>query len=190
MSQEKDWDLGIPKIPFKKNVLEAELCILQPEHAGPFSYWVNEGVNTKYLFTGTFPTTPERTWDEWEDERENKSYVFALYQGEHFIGTCGLYHHMEIYRSAELRILIARPDAVGNGTGTVAVRSLLTYGFDFLNLHRIWLGVNADNERAIHCYKNNGFVVEGEHRDALFIDNVYHSTVTMAVIKFDWKDDV
>jgi RimJ/RimL family protein N-acetyltransferase len=61
----------------------------------------------------------------------------------------------------------------GKGYGTEAVKLLLKFAFNDLNLNKVYLKVFQNNERAIKCYLKAGFVKEGLLRKESFIDGSY-----------------
>ncbi len=87
--------------------------------------------------------------------------------GEH-IGNCGLFHVEAENRSAELGIGIGEPAYRSRGYGTDAVRALVRFAFEEMQLHRVELDVFAYNERAIACYRKCGFEEEGRRRGARY----------------------
>jgi RimJ/RimL family protein N-acetyltransferase len=71
------------------------------------------------------------------------------------------------HERAQLAIAIGERDCWGAGYGADAVRLVLRYGFERLNLRRIELITDIDNARGIRCYEKCGFVREGvlrQHR--------------------------
>lgn len=62
---------------------------------------------------------------------------------------------------AELRVRVAEPAYRGQGLGKDAILTLLQYGFETLNLSRIYLRVLSTNHTAINCYRKCGFRKEG-----------------------------
>lgn len=48
------------------------------------------------------------------------------------------------------------------------------------NLHRLYPTVMTHNHRAIALYQKMGFVIEGLHRDALYVDGQYVDEYTIA----------
>jgi len=87
-----------------------------------------------------------------------------------------------IHRSANLGILIGRPEDRGRGMGREAME--LTIGFcrDHLNLTRLSLAVHTDNAPAIALYDKLGFVTEGVQRAAQFIAGRWVDLRLMALI--------
>lgn len=60
-----------------------------------------------------------------------------------------------------LAALIGEKSEWSKGLGQDALRLLLDYGFNILNLNSIELIVHEDNVRAIRCYEKLGFQVMG-----------------------------
>ena len=63
---------------------------------------------------------------------------------------------------------------------------MLAYGFRTLNLDRIFLRVNADNERGVRAYAAAGFVHEGVMRKHYYVDGAYVDSVIMGVLREEW----
>ena len=144
---------------------------------------------TEFMLTGSYPMRWIDSKAVWDRERAAGDVLFAIHAGENlkYIGICGLHNLRDIYHSAELRILIFDKDAVGKGIGTEAVKLLVDYGFNRLNLHRIWLGVNADNERAVKCYLKAGFKEEGRLREDIFYHGKWADAIRMGILRSEWK---
>ena len=91
-------------------------------------------------------------------------------------------------RSARIsRVLVGDTCTRGKGYCSAMVQEVLRIGFDELGLHRISLGVYANNTSAIRCYERCGFVKEGVHRDVLKYGDAYWSLVEMSILEHEWK---
>jgi len=74
----------------------------------------------------------------------------------------------------------------GKGYGTDAMRTILHYGFDELNLHRVSLNVFEYNQRAIHSYEKAGFTIEGRMRQCLRREGQRWDLIFMGILREDW----
>lgn len=83
------------------------------------------------------------------------------------IGWVDLKNFDPLNRNAEFGIGIGDKAFWGQGYGSSATREMLKIGFYELGLHKIWLRVDSDNEKAIQSYERNGFVSEGIIRMSL-----------------------
>lgn len=71
----------------------------------------------------------------------------------------------------------------GKGYGKMVMEMVVKYGFDYLNMHRLWLLVLETNERAKHVYESVGFKEEGRYRESIFRDGKYYDYICMSVLK-------
>ena len=99
------------------------------------------------------------------------------------IGTCQLFNINWVHRNAELQIRIGDTEYLDKGYGSEAVSMLIKFGFNDLNLHRIYLQVFASNQRAINAYKKCGFKQEGIARESAFIDGSWEDIIKMGLIR-------
>ncbi len=93
-----------------------------------------------------------------------------------------------VNRSAEVGIFIGEKDYWNRGYGREVMKLMLRYGFNTLNLHRIWLRVYEHNTRGIRAYEHAGFVHEGRLRQDSFRGGRYYDTLIMSVLKTEWQD--
>jgi RimJ/RimL family protein N-acetyltransferase len=110
------------------------------------------------------------------------AFSIETQDGTH-IGACGLHRASPESRSAELGIMIGEGAYRGRGYGTDAVRALVRFGFDQMNLHRVWLQAFAFNPAGLAAYRKAGFVEEGRLREELYQDGGYHDVVVMGVVR-------
>ncbi len=109
--------------------------------------------------------------------------AFAIEVDGNYIGHCGLHAVDDEAHTCELGIEIGDRGYWGQGYGRDAVRLLLTYAFEHMNMNRVWLNTHSENERAIRCYKACGFVEEGRLRQQIWIRGHYVDRVIMGVLK-------
>jgi RimJ/RimL family protein N-acetyltransferase len=113
---------------------------------------------------------------------------FAIEADGKYIGGCALRSFERIAGCCELGIEIIDRDYWGHGYGRDAVRVLLDYAFRLINVHRVWLTVNGNNERAIRCYRACGFVEEGRLREHIWSNGQYVDRVYMGILRSEWDD--
>jgi RimJ/RimL family protein N-acetyltransferase len=106
---------------------------------------------------------------------------------DRLVGSTGLSAIQPSSRQAQFGVFIGGPEEWGKGYGTEATELMVGYGFETLNLNRIWLHVFEDNLRAIRVYEKVGFAREGLLRQAAFRDGRYLDEVSMAVLQEEWR---
>ena len=90
--------------------------------------------------------------------------------------------------SVEIGIMIGEKAYWNKGFGTEAMRTMCRYGFDELNLNRVWLRVYDTNPRARKAYEKAGFVYEGTMRQAVYKNGRYIDMHIMSVLRSDWNN--
>lgn len=53
-------------------------------------------------------------------------------------------------------------------------------------MHKLYLIVDKENEKAIHIYKKVGFSIEGELKDEFFVDGSYHNAIRMCMFQKEY----
>ena len=138
-----------------------------------------------------FSLTQEEHWFESLQEKlaQQNDVVLAIETSEGIhIGNTGLHDINWKERSAELGIVIGEKTHWDHGYGSAAIRTLLQLAFDEMNLHRVFLRVDADNGRGIHCYEKVGFEREGTLRQAVFREGTYHDQYIMSILQSEFKN--
>jgi diamine N-acetyltransferase len=156
-----------------------------------FVKWFNDPEVRRHLaMYRPLSMAQEEKWFERQAELDPADHVFAIetQEGVH-IGNVGLHAINWKDRGAELGIVIGEKDYWGQGYGTDAIMTVLGYAFGELNLHRVFLRVNADNPRGIRCYEKCGFRHEGTSRDAVFTDNKYKDQHIMSILQSEFGTD-
>jgi len=105
------------------------------------------------------------------------------------IGNVGLHSVNWKDRSAELGIVIGEKSYWGKGYGADAVLTMLRMAFREMNLHRVFLRVDVDNERAIRCYEKAGFQRDGTLREAVFREGAYIDQHVMSILKSEFQSN-
>jgi RimJ/RimL family protein N-acetyltransferase len=83
---------------------------------------------------------------------------------------------------ASLAVGIDDKGRLGAGLGCEAIRLVLLYAFEVLNLHRVSVRAVAYNARALRAYQKCGFVEEGREREAALVDGKWHDDVIMGIL--------
>jgi diamine N-acetyltransferase len=133
----------------------------------------------------------ERWFEDLQGQLERQeALVLAIEttEGVH-IGNLGLQAIDWKNRNAELGILIGEKAYWNQGYGTDAIRTLLGLAFREMNLHRIFLRVDADNARGIRCYEKVGFRLDGTLRDAVFKEGRYLDQHVMSILRAEFETD-
>ncbi|SCC66283.1 spermidine N1-acetyltransferase [Bacillus sp. N5-665] len=110
---------------------------------------------------------------------------FIVEKNNEMVGLVELVEIDYIHRRTEFQIIID-PNYQGHGYAAEATRLAMDYAFSVLNMHKIYLVVDKENEKAVHVYKKVGFIVEGELLDEFFVDGNYHNAIRMCMFQKEY----
>jgi diamine N-acetyltransferase len=85
------------------------------------------------------------------------------------------------HHSIELKRMVVQEK--NRGYGRAALRVVKKIAFDDLGAHRLWLDIKKRNTRAKGLYETEGFVFEGELRQAVKVADGFDSLVVMSMLQ-------
>ena len=97
------------------------------------------------------------------------------------IGYGGLDKICNINKTAELSLLI-NPERHGEGFGKQAVRCLLTYAFEFMELNCVFIEVYRTTDAWIF-WEKCGFIQEGDLKARKFWNGAYYDSVAACLLR-------
>ena len=130
----------------------------------------------------------EREWLENAIKKEEFNFSIVNLENDVLIGNCGISSINHVSRIGTVGIFIGEEKNRSNGYGTEALKLLLDYGFNYLNLNNIMLTVKSFNERAITCYKKVGFKEIGRRRESYFLNGKYYDDIYMDILASEFKE--
>jgi len=117
---------------------------------------------------------------------EMLKWGLALRETNLLIGTTTLFNLNLQNERAEIGYGLAR-DYWGHGYMCEALRALLQYAFEVLNLHRLEADVDPRNSASIRTLERLGFKREGYLRERWHINNEIQDTVFFGLLRSEWK---
>lgn len=159
------------------------------EDAEKFTEWMNDFEVTDY--TGRSGAIMSLEGErKYLQENSNPEATFSIItlNEDKLIGTVGLERVDHMNRTAILGIFIGDKEYLSKGYGTEAIKLLLDYGFNYMNLHSIKLNLMSFNQRALKCYKKCGFNETGRIRENKFINGRYYDTIIMDILENEFAE--
>ena len=117
------------------------------------------------------------------DDNERR---FVIDINKKFAGIVELVNINFIHRTSEIQIIV-KSDFRGSGLAKSAMLKGLDYAFNILNMHKIYLFVDTENHKALHIYKDVGFIQEGILRQHFFVEGEYRDSIFMGIFKDEIK---
>jgi|SRR5215469_11411327 len=176
--------------------MEGQLVRLRPierSDIDPIMHWVGDEEVTRFLggemMLGPLSRIAEEKWIEQAavPSTDRRLFVIERLSDHRYLGSTDLHNINWINRSAEAGIVIGDKSSWGKGFGTDAMRVLLRFAFDRINLNRVSLRVFDYNPRAITSYEKCGFKREGVLRQDKYLAGEYHDTIVMGILASEYR---
>lgn len=153
--------------------------------------WCLDEEVTKHLnMPDKYPPFSEEETLQWIEMCIHKTNGYEqkaiLDEHENHIGWVDLKNIDHLNQHAELGIAIGDKRYWGKGYGLAAMNGMLHFGFNTLDLNKIWLRVEIDNEKAIRSYKKMGYVEEGILRQDRFRKGKFVDRLRMSILKQEY----
>lgn len=123
-------------------------------------------------------TTHERS------PQRNFVFVVQLKDQEEFVGLIALNSGKEKFRNAEVWYKF-HPTHWNKGYATEALKTVMDFGFNQLNLHRIEAGCAVDNIGSIRTLEKAGLTREGRKRKVLPLKSGWSDNFEYAILSTD-----
>ncbi len=164
------------------------LSPMSVEDAAIYVKWLNNPTVSENIGMDTKITTLESE-KEWLKENQNKyNFAIVLKESDKLIGNISLIEVDLVHRNAVLGIFIGDDSNRGKGYGKEAIKLLLEYGFNNLNLNNIMLSVYSFNKRAIKVYESLGFKKFGTRHKSHYFKGKFYDEIQMEILKEEYSE--
>ena len=133
----------------------------------------------------------QKNWFDKAVVGDASTVMFAICDKEsrELLGCCGLCYINWIQRNADLSLYIGYNNSYIDDMGIAkeACRLMFDYGFNELNLHKLWTELYEYDEKKIDFYTREfGFHRDGVLRDHHYMDGRWWDSYIYSLIKSEW----
>ncbi|TFG02819.1 MAG: N-acetyltransferase [Promethearchaeota archaeon] len=159
--------------------------------ANIYTKWKNDPEVRLYM-RNVMPRTLESIKKRYEPQEggtpEHIGFTIYHKKDKKPIGSVGLSRINWFNRWANAFALIGEKEYWGKDIATEAVKLILKYAFEELNLHKISGGAAINNIGSWTVAEKVGFTFEATHKDEFYVDGKYIDTKRYYFFKEDWMN--
>lgn len=165
------------------------LRTLEREHCRELwtSYEPVSPVPTEPLNPGLSVEGADRWFEDMQAKQGKEQVYLGIFRGDRLVGDIQLSHIDWRHRTAEIGVGIARGADRGQGYATDAVRQLLRFAFEHLDLYRVRVSTFEYNTGAQRVLEKCGFVQEGHEREAMYCAGRRWDRLVYGILKHEFK---
>jgi [ribosomal protein S5]-alanine N-acetyltransferase len=186
-------NMSVEKYPTQFPVLESERILLRrlsiDDLDDVFEYGSDPGV-TPFVIFETHKTKDDSLFfikfasDEFE-KRKSIIWAIELKAENKMIGTIDLRNYNSVHQCGEIGYVIGR-EYWSKGLVTEAMKAVIHYGFDELQLNRIEAHCEHENTGSWRVMEKCGMKYEGTLREKIFLKNRLRSMKMYSILKSEW----
>lgn len=176
--------------------LETERLVIRrltKEDVPAIFHYASDPEITKYVL---FPThqSLEDTWTflgptlEKYEKKEVAPWGLALKESNQLIGTCDFVWWDTTHHKAEIGYILSK-EYWNKGIMSEAVKRLIQFGFEVMELNRIEAKCNECNLASSRVMEKAGMSYEGTMREALFVKGMYWNLRYYAILRSDLEQE-
>jgi ribosomal-protein-alanine N-acetyltransferase len=124
--------------------------------------------------------------DEKIEKNEGINWAITVKGNPKLIGIIGHYRIQPENHRCEIGYMIL-PQYKGQGIVTEAIKAVLEYGFEDMNMHSIEAVIDPDNIASERVLQKNGFVKEAHILENEYYDGKFWDTVIYSILKRNFK---
>ena len=162
---------------------------LQLEDAdGNYPNWLNDPVVCKYNSHGDINYTKEMAIEYINfvnNSLAHKVFAICVKKTDKHIGNVALQQISKNNKSAEFAIILGEEEFMGKGLSKEASKLILNYGFNQLNLNRIYCGTSVNNLPMQKLAISLGMSEEGIARESVFKNGKFLDVINYGILKVD-----
>lgn len=168
------------------------ISAVEEEHLEKLLYWRNlEDFRVNFREFRELNLKQQTKWFEKVNSSKNE-FMFSIFNlhDNSLIGACGLLYIDWIIRSADFSFYIGMDEKYIDDDGLAydSAKILMDYGFNTLNLNKIWMELYSFDEKKLDFFKNQfNFKVDAQLRDNVYAKGKYHDSFILSLLKKDFK---
>lgn len=128
----------------------------------------------------------QNIWFEKYVLQDKNTEMFAIVELEHqqLIGACGLCYIDWINRNADFSIYIGKDNLYIDDIYAIdTARIMIKYGFEELNMHRLWAEIYDFDRLKKSMFEKLGFELEGRHRQTHWTQGKWCDSLFYSILR-------
>lgn len=121
-----------------------------------------------------------------EEPRTKFQFALVLQTEGRLIGNCGIRKRHPDATKADIGYEL-NSRYWGQGYATEAARAMLAFGFQTLELHRIWADCVVENVASAHVLEKIGMQREGRLRERKWMKDRWWDMLVYAILEQEWR---
>lgn len=123
---------------------------------------------------------------------DNKFEMFVIVDlnADEVIGVTGITYIDWVNRHADVHFYIGKSSSwIDEEYSPIAFKLILSYGFNVLNLNKLWAEIYEIDIKKLTFFKSKGFEVDATLRDHYYYNGKYYNSHILSLLKSDYENE-
>ena len=121
-------------------------------------------------------------------DRNFEMFVIINCESNKVIGVTGLTYIDWVNRHADVHFYIGiNGEWIDDKYSKIAIKIILDYGFNILNLNKIWSEIYEIDNKKLGFFSDIGFSVDAKLRDHYFYQGKYHMSYILSLLRKEYE---
>jgi hypothetical protein len=104
------------------------------------------------------------------------------------LGVCGITYIDWVNRHADIHVYVGKENVwVDNEICPIILNTVIEYGFNTLNLNKLWAEIYEIDTKKKQLFKDNGFSVDACLRDHYYYKGKYYDSFILSLLRSDYE---
>jgi len=114
-------------------------------------------------------------------------FIMEDLQTNEAVGVAGLTYIDWVNRHADVHFYIGKNgEWIDNNYSNDAIKIVLNYGFERLNLNKLWAEIYEIDSKKLEFFKKLGFTIDASLREHYYYDGKYHTSHILSLLKSEY----
>lgn len=167
------------------------LRAIEKEDLPQLMQWRNKPTLRKYFReTNEINSINQEKWFDMVNNKNSIHKMFSIVKSDtnELMGACGLCYIDWVNRSADFSIYLGYDDIYIDDKYAIDAAILMRdYGFNILNLHRLWAEIYSIDESKKKFFNILNFKLDGEFRETYWYDSKWHNSLFYSLLSNDYE---
>ena len=120
--------------------------------------------------------------------KDFEMFVIEDLSNNEVVGVTGLTYIDWVNRHCDVHFYVGKnSDWIDEKIAPTAINLILDYGFNYLNMNKLWAEIYEIDQKKLQFFKSKGFKVDAILRDHYFYDGKYVNSNILSLLRNEYK---
>tara|TARA_B100001250_G_C19798976_1_gene790089 strand:- start:1902 stop:2432 length:531 start_codon:yes stop_codon:yes gene_type:complete len=128
----------------------------------------------------------QRWYEGMIQSKDFEMFVIVDLSNNETVGVTGLTYIDWVNRHSDLHFYIGKnSEWIDEQYAPIAIKLILNYGFNNLNMNKLWVEVYEIDDKKLNFFQSIGFEIDATFRDHYYYDGKYFNSHILSLLKKD-----